>query len=333
MSNPANALSIDVDYEGAAVIGAAFESDLFRPLLSGEALSADTIAAMANASASLAEQVLDCLVYLGAAKLNSKRYVLTAVWRRRLESHYDEHRDVALRRLTAMRKWLSLGQAPRQGSTDESLEDVMFRTGAGLARYLQGVLEFNRPMVACLADELSPYVCGVPEMRAADVGGGHAGYLLELLGRHPQLRGDVIDLPATTAVSQRMNANHPLRDRLAYISADARAPLKARSIYGLAMVNDLLHSFSLADKRRIVSNVVEIVQPGGLLAVTKFTHAAGRSGRRNSMFSMKLYVQTNGQGFLESDESLLDIARGFDLSLLRSFRLENKSGFLFRVPA
>lgn len=332
MTRPHQVMDLWSDYEPAAVIGAAFECDLFRPLLARGALDASAVAGRAGLPLRLAQELLDALVQLGALRARRQQYRLSAAWAAWLRDGYDDVRSRALSRLAPMRRWLALGHAPGAGPT-AGQEEAMFRTGQGLERYLHGVREFNRPMVKAVGEQLLPWLATLPAPRVADLGGGHAAFTLALAAGHAGLSGDVIDLPATIAVSERMNHDHPLRRRVRFIACDARKWTDDGSRYDLVMVNDLLHSFGAQDKRQVLAHARAHLAPTGRLLVTKFTRQRGSHRRDNALFSLKLFVNTDGSGYLEDDEDVADIAAALGLSADGHFVLENKSALVYRAAS
>ncbi|MEO6504298.1 MAG: methyltransferase [Jatrophihabitantaceae bacterium] len=60
-----------------------------------------------------------------------------------------------------------------------------------------------------------------------DVGGGSGGLLAELLGKHPHLRGVLVDLPNAPAVAKQVFAEKGLTDRTEIVTGDFFEPLPA----------------------------------------------------------------------------------------------------------
>ena len=328
---PSDVLKLCADHQAAGALSSAFEHDVLRPLLGGRRLGAAEIARVRNLPEVYVEQVLDCLVSLEVVDVQADGYALTQGWRESLANDHDRLRAAFGNLAVSVRRWFSLGPIHHGSASGESQEDEMFRTGNGLESYLLGVRHFNESMSDKVADVLEPFIRDAECRRVADIGGGHAAYTLKLLARHPQLRGDVLDLPGTLAVSRSLNKAHPQRDRLEFVDTDARELKPGELPYDLVMVNDLLHSFGREDKEKIVRNVLGIVRRGGLLVFTKFAHEERLPTRDNAFFSLKLFANTNGTGFLESDEATLDMLQRCGARLLQSFSCGNKSGFVLQA--
>lgn len=329
---PADVFQLCADHQTAGALSSAFEHELLRPLLGGRRLSAMEVAEARDLPPVYVEQLLDCLVSLNVVDVGPGGYALTEVWSESLPQEYERLRAAFADLAVSVRRWFALGPLHHGSASGESQEDEMFRTGRGLEGYLLGVRHFNEAMSDKVADVLGPYIRDAECRRVADVGGGHAAYTLKLLAKHPQLHGDVLDLPSTLAVSRSLNKEHPQRDRLQFVEADARKLPPVVHPYDLVMVNDLLHSFGCEDKEKIVRNVLGIVRSGGLLAFTKFAHEERSPGRDNAFFSLKLFANTNGTGFLESDEATLDMLERHGARVLESFSCGNKSGFVLQAP-
>lgn len=327
---PADVFQLSAAYQAVGVLSTAFEHELLHPLIGGHKRSAAEIAKLRDLPDVHVEQLMNCLVALDVVEVQDGSYSLTEGWN---TSYQEPGTRAALCDLAeSVRRWFSWVPLHVNRAIKESQEEEMFRTGQGLEAYLLGVRDFNEAISDKVVEVLGPYVREARCSSFADVGGGHAGFSLKLLARHPNLRGDVLDLPSTLSISRSMNNGNPLSDRLRFVEADARDLSLAKEQYDLVLVNDLLHSFEQGSKQRIVDNVLKIVRRGGLLAFTKFTHLTRSPGRENAFFSMKLFANTNGTGFLESDEVTVGMLEGHGARLLESFTCGNKSGFIFQAP-
>lgn len=329
--HPREASDLCADYPVVAVLGAAFERHLLASLLSAGPLTPESAAALSGSPLNATRQILDSLVEVGVVKVRQGSYDLTVTWRRALSTDHDRLSASLTRLREDMQRWMRLGEDGELAVQGESKEERMFRTGEGLERYLMSVQQFNQPMIEALAGQLRELIQTERVDRLADVGGGHGGYVLRLLEDHEGLSGDIYDLPATVKIARSMVSAHPRAGALRFIEADARelSQMDVRP-YRLVMTNDLLHSFNRQDKERVLDGCVHLLEPGGWLVCTKFAFSASAPQRDNALFSMKLFLNTNRQGYLESEQELEDMCRSRNLVRVRSFRVENKIGILLR---
>ena len=99
-----------------------------------------------------------------------------------------------------------------------------------------------------------------------DVGGGSGGLALTLAGSYPQLQATVVDLATVTPITQRYIDEAGLAARVHVMTADAvQGPL--RGAFDVAVLFRLLQVLSPDQAPRVLRNVGQIVEPGGVMYI------------------------------------------------------------------
>jgi len=99
-----------------------------------------------------------------------------------------------------------------------------------------------------------------------DVGGGSGGLALTLVGSCPQLQATVVDLATVTPITQRYIDEAGLTERVHIMTADAvQGPLSGA--FDVAVLFRLLQVLSPDQARRVLRNVGQIIEPGGVMYI------------------------------------------------------------------
>jgi SAM-dependent methyltransferase len=99
-----------------------------------------------------------------------------------------------------------------------------------------------------------------------DVGGGSGGLALTIADACPQLQATVVDLATVTPITQRYIAEAGLAERVHVMPADAvQGPLSGA--FDVAVLFRLLQVLSPDQARRVLRNVGQIVEPGGVMYI------------------------------------------------------------------
>ena len=99
-----------------------------------------------------------------------------------------------------------------------------------------------------------------------DVGGGSGGLALTLAGACPQLQATVVDLATVTPITQRYIDEAGLAARVDVMTADAvQGPLSGA--FDVAVLFRLLQVLSPDQAHRVLRNVGQIVEPGGVIYI------------------------------------------------------------------
>lgn len=106
----------------------------------------------------------------------------------------------------------------------------------------------------------------------ADIGGADGSNLIEILRRHPDRRGVLLDLPDVVVGARAAVSRADLDDRVKVVAGDFFVEVPAADMYLLSTV---LHDWDDAHCRAILSCVAAAAQPGASLVVIEGLVAAG----------------------------------------------------------
>ncbi|MEU6128482.1 methyltransferase [Saccharopolyspora sp. NPDC047091] len=162
------------------------------------------------------------------------------------------------------------------------------------------------------SDELAPLVAAATAWdrfeRVLDVGGGKGVLLAEILERHPDLRGTLVDLPGPAAAGERYLESRGVRDRADVVAGDFFDPLPpGADAYVLC---DVLGDWEDEDAVRLLGRCAE---------------AAGADGREGSVLIVELLPDPDGE-FTEMDLRMMIYVGGRMRDLDQTERIAAAAG-------
>jgi SAM-dependent methyltransferase len=207
----------------------------------------------------------------------SERYVLRAVARRYLApgsphyvGHYIEYNydqwDWLARLEDAIRTGRSLDMHITLGNADAA--DM----SGTWSRYLEGLADLAREAAGEIAAKVPmPERSPGASRTLLDVGGGHGIFSAALCRRYPDLRADVLDLPASVAAGEpiaRRYAGAQAAQRIHYRAGDALGgPLGSDAAYDVVLIFQLLHHLPEAQIAGLFTRALAALRPGGWLCI------------------------------------------------------------------
>jgi SAM-dependent methyltransferase len=133
----------------------------------------------------------------------------------------------------------------------------------------------------------------------ADLGGGPATYLIELLRRYPEIRGQIWDLPATLEVAREILNDRALsiipRIELRpvdYLAGELPGPIDA------IFMSNIIHSEDESTNKALITKCFRALTPGGLIAIKD--HMMNRDltePAAGAVFSLYLLLTTRGRDY------------------------------------
>jgi SAM-dependent methyltransferase len=125
-----------------------------------------------------------------------------------------------------------------------------------------------------------------------DLGGGPGTYALAFARKYPELRAVVYDLPEVCPVAEEHIARERLADKVTTQPGDFLVD-ELGSGYDMIFVSNIIHSYSLAEIRNILSKCFRALTPGGRVAVKDFFLNEDRSGPLFSqLFAVNMLLRT-----------------------------------------
>ncbi|WP_282078865.1 class I SAM-dependent methyltransferase [Epibacterium ulvae] len=292
---------IATSYRQSCLLFGALELGIFDRLVSSE-----TPSSIAELSDFLGLQdyktrtLVNCLLQMNLLELTSDgKVAAAAVW-----SEVKDQNAIAglINYRDEFEEWIKLADLFRNGQK-VSREYGTFNSDH-IDSYLDMVKMSNYVRTEALASLLIDQLGTINSI--LDVGGGHGLYSQRLLERNDTAYASLFDLPPAIAYARRTLPD-AIMQHVSLIEGDARE-LEIEPRFELTMINDLLHSFGHADKRKIVENAVRATQSGGWICIGKYQMSDSSPGApgNNNIFSAKMILNSK-EGYLESNEEVLEL--------------------------
>jgi ubiquinone/menaquinone biosynthesis C-methylase UbiE len=139
--------------------------------------------------------------------------------------------------------------------------------------HLGGSADYTRRFIIGMHDyaigpgrELARHLDLDGRTRLLDVGGGPGTYSILLAEQHPDITCVIFDLPDVVEIAQEVVASHGLADRVSTAAGDYHSDEFPRG-YDIVLVSNTLHQEDWDSCRRILDQVYESLEPGGLVVV------------------------------------------------------------------
>jgi ubiquinone/menaquinone biosynthesis C-methylase UbiE len=205
--------------------------------------------------------------------------------------------------------WLNLPAILRNepGARAEAAEVL---EAAHLSEYLGSVKLTNHGPAAELTRRLGPMLSGA--RKVLDIGGGSGDYAKTLLAAGHDVKVTLLDRPEVIAKAQLEHEAEIRNGRIELVAGDA-LNFEDSSGYDIALISDLLHYFSIADKQRLIVNASRALAPRGAVVVSKFSlDDSGMSPAGAAVFSLKIHVK-RPDAYLETDNEVIQMMRSAGL--------------------
>lgn len=141
-----------------------------------------------------------------------------------------------------------------------------------------------------------------------DVGGGTGAMLVELLVRHPRLRGILLDLPAAAAEAAHRIAANGLASRCDVVAGSYFDAVPAGDAYVLSRI---LHGLDDADAGAVLRNVRAAARPGARVLVLDAVLPEGNEPHGNKWLDLLMLVLSGGRERTAAEWEALFAGSGF----------------------
>lgn len=149
-----------------------------------------------------------------------------------------------------------------------------------------------------------------------DVGGGIGALLAEVVGAHPHLRGEVLDLPPVAAEAHQALLAAGVADRAEFVPGSFFDPLPAgRDVY---VVSRVLTDWNDEDAGRILRRCAEAAGDHGHILIVEVL-AGEDHAKRNTSFDLQSLVLLGGQERSAADTEKLAVNAGLVVARGRSW--------------
>jgi hypothetical protein len=307
-------LALGRSYQGAAVLAAAAELDLFSAL-SLAPLPAAELARTLQCDLRALTILLDALVALRLFEKRGGTYALPAGLNALL-THDGTQSVLAMAQHQAhcLRNWAQLARVIKTGRPAECSPGIRGEDGAQEA-FIGAMHNISAPN----ADHVIRAVHPLQFLRLLDIGGASGTWTIAFLRACPSAQATLFDLPHVIPMARRRLAAVGLDQRVELISGDfTRDALPPGA--DLAWVSAIVHQNSRAQNRALFAKVCAALVPGGRIAIRDILMEADRTQPvAGALFAVNMLAATEGGGTFTFGELREDLeTAGFaEVGLLR----------------
>jgi hypothetical protein len=307
-------LTLGRSYQGAAVLGAAADLDLFQQLSSGPKPAAE-LARILECDLRGLTVLLDALVALGLLRKSGDAYELPPGLDALLTSDGSQSvLAMAQHQANCLRNWAQLAIVVKTGRPAQRIPSLRGETGDRTA-FIGAMHNISAPNANQVIQAVQP-----PDFkRLLDIGGASGTWTMAFLRACPTAKATLFDLPQVIPMARRRFAEAGLTDRVQLVAGDFTAdPLPPGA--DLAWVSAIVHQNSRTQNRLLFAKVFAALVPGGRLAIRDvLMHESRTSPAAGALFAVNMLVATEGGGTFTFEELREDLkSAGFvDASVLR----------------
>jgi len=290
-------------YQGAAVLAAAAELDLFSPLSRGP-MTSRALAGRTGCDPRALTALLDALAAIRLLVKRGGRYsagrgvadVLTPGGGR-------SGLSMAQHQANCMRHWAQLARVVRTGRPAERSPSVR-GAGGDRAAFIGAMDNTSAPVADSVVRRVKP----LRFSRLLDIGGASGTWTLAFLRACPCATAVLFDLPPVIPMAARRIAAAGMGRRVRLVPGDFTAdPLPAGA--DLAWVSAIIHQNSRAQNRRLFAKVFSALVPGGRIAIRDMLMDEARTRPLSgALFAVNMLVATKAGGTFTFRELREDLA-------------------------
>ena len=280
----------------ARAIQVALKLKLFE-LLAANPLDADQLAAAIGCDVRATALLANAVTALGLLELRGARYHLSTTARRFLIESAPEYLGAMILFDEAIFPlWASLEDAIRSGAAVRT-PDMFQRRSDETRLFIRAMDSLVRARGDALWMAANLDLSGVSAI--ADVGGGPGTYLIELMRRFPNLKGAILDLPATLTVAreilQERGADVASRiDLVEYDYHTGKLPVG----FDAVLLSNVVHSEDAAANRALIRGCYRGLNRGGMLIIKDHVMNADLTQpAAGAVFSLYLLLTTPGRDY------------------------------------
>jgi hypothetical protein len=282
-------------HAAARAIQVAVKLKLFE-WLAGGPLGADELAAATGCDPRAFTMLTNAMVALGLLDKSTEGFGLTLSSRRFLLSSSPEYfGGMILFDEAIFPLWSRLEDSIRSGKPART-PDMFQHTPEETRRFIRAMdsLVRARGDAVWMAENVD--LGGVGAI--ADIGGGPGTYLIEFMRRLPKLRGAILDLPATLAVSREILAErNSVTPRIELIQYDYRSH-ELPPGFDAIFLSNIIHSEDEATNRALLGRCYRGLPAGGMVILKDHVMNADLTEpAAGALFSLYLLLTTPGRDY------------------------------------
>jgi hypothetical protein len=307
-------LALGRNYQGAAVLAAAADLDLFQQLSPKPRKAAALATALACDPRGLTI-LLDALAALGLVQKAANAYALPPGLEAFLTSHGSQSvLAMAQHQANCLRRWAQLAQVVKTGQPAPRTPSV--RGEAGDQAAFIGAMH-NVSVLS--AGEVIQAVRPPEFKRLLDIGGASGTWTIAFLHACPEGKATLFDLPHVIPMARQRLTSAGLADRVEFAAGNFTVdPLPPGG--DLAWVSAIVHQNSRAQNRSLFAKVFAALVPGGRIVIRDVLMDETRTRPvAGALFAVNMLVATEAGGTFTFGELREDLeSAGFvNTTLLR----------------
>jgi hypothetical protein len=291
-------------YQGAAVLAAAADLDLFSTLAS-KPLTAAEVSRRLGCDLRGLTILLDALAALRLARKRGDRYALPAGVGALL-THGGSQSVLAMaqHQATCLRRWVQLARVVKSGGPAERIPSV--RDEAGDEESFIGAMHnVSAPNAERVIKALRPLLF----QHLLDIGGASGTWTIAFLRACRSARATLFDMPSVIPMARRRLAAARLGGRVKLAAGDFMKD-ELPSGADLAWVSAIVHQNSRAQNRVLFAKIFRALVPGGRIAIRDILMEQDRTRPvAGALFAVNMLVATEGGGTFTFAELQEDLAR------------------------
>jgi hypothetical protein len=282
-------LALGRSYQGAAVLMAATELDLFAALAPAP-LAAEELARHLQGDPRAVTMLLDALTALRLLEKAGDLYALPTGLEALLRA--DGAQSVLAmcqHQANCLRRWAQLAKVVKTGQPAERTASVRGEAG-DLQSFIGAMDNISAPTASQILQAVQPLTF----QHLLDIGGASGTWTIAFLRACPTAKATIFDLPEVIPMAQRRIAAAGLGDRVQYAAGDFmqdRLPTGA----DLAWVSAIVHQNSRVQNRLLFGKTYQALLPGGRIAIRDIvmeeSHVQPVAG---ALFAINMLVATEG---------------------------------------
>jgi SAM-dependent methyltransferase len=296
-------LALARTYQGAAVLGAAADLNVFSAVAS-KPLTAAELSRRLRCRMRGLTILLDALVALQLLKKSGGRYELPAGLGTLL-TDTGSHTVLAMAQHQAncLRRWAKLAEVVQTGRPAERIPSVRGEGGDQEA-FIGAMHNVSAPNAEQVIRAIRP----LRFRHLLDIGGASGTWTIAFLRAWPSAQATLFDLPPVIPMARRRLAAARLQGRGKLVAGDfMRDPLPPGA--DLAWVSAIVHQNSRVQNRALFSKVFRALVPGGRVAIRDILMDANRTQPvAGALFAVNMLVATEGGGTFTFAELQQDLA-------------------------
>jgi predicted O-methyltransferase YrrM len=289
--NAEEILALGRSYQGAAVLAAAAELDLFSAL-SAAPLPAVELARILKCDERALTILLDALVGLRLLEKPGGNYALPAGLNAFLTPGGEQSvLAMAQHQAQCLRYWAQLARVVKTGRPADRIPGIRGEEGAQEA-FIGAMHNVSEP----IAEQVIQAVQPLRFKHLLDIGGASGTWAIAFLRACPSAQATLFDLPHVLPMAQRRLAAAGLDQRVQLVGGDfTRDALPPGA--DLAWVSAIVHQNSRAQNRALFAKVYTALVPGGRIAIRDILMEAERTQPvAGALFAVNMLVATESGG-------------------------------------